>query len=243
MSNYFCGVYKIVCSANNFLYIGSAKNSSIRWRDHLYNLKKNKHHCRHLQNAYNKYGKEFFTLEPLETCSKNQLEEREQYHMKQYPRKILFNSSLIAGRIELTPEIIKRISETQTQRMSNPKVRKHLSEINSGKKYSQETCEKKSKSLKLMWNSKDENWKKSRNQKLSDKMKGNTNGQGRKKSPEEIEKIRQKQLGKFVSLETRARLHFSHLGHKRSQESIEKQKATVARKKYQKQEAICQNLP
>lgn len=59
------GIYKIINKVNNKYYLGSSKNINKRYCIHLSNLKKNKHHCSYLQNAYNKYGKDSFYLEIL----------------------------------------------------------------------------------------------------------------------------------------------------------------------------------
>jgi group I intron endonuclease len=57
------GIYKIINKINNKYYLGSSKDIYKRYKNHLYNLKIQKHHCIHLQNAYNKYGKNNFYLE------------------------------------------------------------------------------------------------------------------------------------------------------------------------------------
>ena len=42
------GIYKIVNSINNKIYVGSAKNIKKRWSAHKSDLNKNKHHNKHL---------------------------------------------------------------------------------------------------------------------------------------------------------------------------------------------------
>lgn len=55
------GVYKIVNVENGKAYYGSTtKSFKVRWKEHKNNLRDAKHHCIHLQNAYNTYGKEHF---------------------------------------------------------------------------------------------------------------------------------------------------------------------------------------
>lgn len=90
------GIYCIYFNhAPNKFYIGSAsikggKNMASkgfwsRWSLHLSKLKLNKHHSKHLQNTYNKYGKtniKFKILEVIEDLSK--LIEKEQYWMNFY---------------------------------------------------------------------------------------------------------------------------------------------------------------
>ncbi len=91
---YKTGIYKINCLANNKVYIGSAcgfKNRSNkkngfyrRWLDHLSKLEINKHRNRHLQCAYNKYGKESFIFEIIEFCSQEEALIKEQYYINLY---------------------------------------------------------------------------------------------------------------------------------------------------------------
>lgn len=62
------GIYWILNTINNKIYIGSSKDLYIRKRKHFERLKKGNHTNNHLQNAYNKYGKETFEFEILITC-------------------------------------------------------------------------------------------------------------------------------------------------------------------------------
>ncbi len=71
------GIYSILNILNNKIYIGSSYDIYNRFYKHLNDLKANRHHCKHLQNAYNKYGN-IFQLEIIEICSKEKLIEREQ---------------------------------------------------------------------------------------------------------------------------------------------------------------------
>ena len=54
------GTYKIINKKSNKFYYGSSKHIKKRFWRHKSELKHNKHHCIHLQRAYNKYGKENF---------------------------------------------------------------------------------------------------------------------------------------------------------------------------------------
>lgn len=47
------GTYKIINTLNNKYYPGSTKNFLNRKKRHFWMLRSNKHHCQHLQNAYN----------------------------------------------------------------------------------------------------------------------------------------------------------------------------------------------
>lgn len=64
------GIYQIRNLINNKCYIGSAagKGFNNRWKSHINDLKKQKHHSSKLQNAWNKYGIENFIFEVLLCC-------------------------------------------------------------------------------------------------------------------------------------------------------------------------------
>lgn len=75
------GIYQIKNIVNNTIYIGSAEFIRERWVNHLSLLKQGKHHSIHLQNSWNKYGKENFQISILEECSKNELIFKEQFYL------------------------------------------------------------------------------------------------------------------------------------------------------------------
>lgn len=77
-------IYVITNIINDRQYVGQAVNKDKRLRDHKVMLNAGKHQNRHLQNAYNKYGKENFIYTILEVIVsgsdiKERLTEREQY--------------------------------------------------------------------------------------------------------------------------------------------------------------------
>ena len=56
-----CGIYSITNTINGKQYIGStAKSFKARYNQHKSKLNVGKHHCKHLQSAYLKYGGQFF---------------------------------------------------------------------------------------------------------------------------------------------------------------------------------------
>lgn len=75
------GIYKITCVGNNKCYIGQSIAIKRRWNDHKKSLKQGTHYNKYLQNAYNKYGENSFVYEILEQCSKDNLNEREQFYI------------------------------------------------------------------------------------------------------------------------------------------------------------------
>lgn len=78
-------IYKIKNKINDCFYIGSTSDFKNRKRKHFNDLKNNKHSNRHLQNAYNLYGKDNFEIIIIEHIQDNSiLIEREQYWIDKY---------------------------------------------------------------------------------------------------------------------------------------------------------------
>ena len=61
----WCGIYRITCTENSQIYIGSSVNIKERWQQHLALLRGNRHSSTYLQNSYNKYGEDSFKFEVL----------------------------------------------------------------------------------------------------------------------------------------------------------------------------------
>jgi len=74
------GIYRILNTQDQKCYIGSAKNIRKRLSVHLCNLEKGRHHSKHLQSAWNKYGKAVFEMDILKEYvgEKEKLLEEEQ---------------------------------------------------------------------------------------------------------------------------------------------------------------------
>lgn len=71
------GIYQITCRGRH--YIGSSKNVWERLYDHRSELRGNNHANSILQNHWNKYGEESFSVEIIEQCSLKLLKPREQH--------------------------------------------------------------------------------------------------------------------------------------------------------------------
>lgn len=88
------GIYIIKNTVNEKFYIGSSNNLRKRRNAHFLNLKKNKHHCRHLQHSYNHYGYKCFEIYCVEYCEIDDLLTREQFWIDKYwGFGMLFNSN------------------------------------------------------------------------------------------------------------------------------------------------------
>jgi predicted GIY-YIG superfamily endonuclease len=106
------GIYVIINLQNGKRYIGSAVDMKQRLREHRSMLQRGKHHNKHLQNAYNKYGIKSFTLVPLELCDSDQLIVREQHYLD--TEKPEYNKCPVAGSTRgryLSEETRRKISE------------------------------------------------------------------------------------------------------------------------------------
>jgi group I intron endonuclease len=91
------GVYSVGNKINDKKYIGSTtcKTGFIgRWSEHLGDLRKNNHHCAHLQNHVNKYGIESLSFSILEiVINPEDCRKREKYWIDYYGFKNTFNIS------------------------------------------------------------------------------------------------------------------------------------------------------
>jgi hypothetical protein len=135
------GIYKIVNTINQKMYIGSAFNIRKRWKAHRNRLRKNKHANRHLQAAFNKYGDNVFSWEILEFIPKNQdlkqlsraLIKREQdwiTHLNTHNREKGYNLSPTAGTmlgVKHTEESRKHMSEAHLGNKQSPETRRKIS--------------------------------------------------------------------------------------------------------------------
>ena len=73
-------IYAIVNRETLDMYVGSAVAVNRRWSRHKHDLEKNVHACKHLQNAYVKYGAAAFDWEIVEFVGcKDDLIQREQF--------------------------------------------------------------------------------------------------------------------------------------------------------------------
>ena len=102
------GIYQIQSAFKPWrCYVGSAKNISKRWKEHLYRLRKGNHHSRHLQRHYNKYGESDLQFSVLERCTVEMLLEIETKHISS--TSPYFNGN----RISATQEGFKHSDESR----------------------------------------------------------------------------------------------------------------------------------
>lgn len=79
-----CGIYSITNIIDGKRLIGQTVHIKRRWNQHKSDLQKQQHGNPHLQNAYNKYGKDNFIFEILLLCKKEELSAEEIRLIKEY---------------------------------------------------------------------------------------------------------------------------------------------------------------
>ena len=57
------GIYKIENKVNGKIYVGQSIDIDTRWYNHRNELNGNRHYNEHLQNAWNKYGEDNFSIQ------------------------------------------------------------------------------------------------------------------------------------------------------------------------------------
>lgn len=131
------GISRVYCIFNKQTgdkYVGStAQLLSKRKADHFYRLKHNKHYSQKMQDDYNAYGEDSFTvfeLEEVRTFERDNLFEREQFWIDKYKPEYNVN-----------PKAGNTFTDYAKERARNAKPRL-------GKKQSNEEKQKRSKSLR-----------------------------------------------------------------------------------------------
>ena len=148
-----CGIYSIVNKINGHRYIGSSKNIESRFQNHVYDLQTNLHFNRHLQNAWNRYGRDQFELRILQICDPVDLIKIEQMyldmHQPEYNKKTLAGGGTVAGSLSQESREKKSRSMMGNLHFRNRKsyitsaeTRKKLSDSKLGHIVSQETRDK-----------------------------------------------------------------------------------------------------
>ena len=153
------GIYKIENKINGKFYIGSAVHFSNRKSDHFRRLKLNTHKNIHLQNSYNKYGKDNFVMILIERCEKEDLPVREQYYIDSLNPDYNICTK-VEGRWGLThtEEVKSKISNSvkkyHKEKGHSKETKRKISESLKGRKQSLETIEKRRQANIKAWKKK-----------------------------------------------------------------------------------------
>src|SRR5258708_6900108 len=148
------GVYLITNTVSCSRYVGSAVNMCKRQSNHLNDLSYGTHHNRHLQSAYNLYGKDAFVFSILEHVPNlHEAMAREETRGKMsLANKGKSNPKAREPKSEETrakmSEAMRKRWESRTDRIVSEETRMKRSFALKGRKQSEETCAKKSAALK-----------------------------------------------------------------------------------------------
>lgn len=199
------GIYQIRNTINGKIYIGSAVNLRERFHAHRGGLSRQEHHNAHLQNAWLKYGPDAFEIRILLLCSKDDLYFYEQRCLDAFDAvKNGYNKSPTAGTvlgIKRTAEYIEKVAASKRGKKQSPEVRA----IRRAAMNRPEVRAKMSASCKAAIR--------------------------KPKTAEHILNAGRAQIGKVLSLETRAKLRAVNLGKKNGPHSEEtKLKISLAQK-------------
>lgn len=199
-------IYKIINLVNDKFYVGSTIHKKIRFRQHRKLLRGNRHHCKHLQAAWNKYGEEKFDFRVVEEVPESlSLQEAEDRWLKEhFGQPYCYNSGAAAlapwrgvygaG----NPNFGKPVSEEQREQISQTLkdfyAQDYFNHPRVGKQHTEETKAKISASKKAnpiaYWAGKERS--EETRAKISAAQKGR---EGRKFTDAEREAIRQRTLG------------------------------------------------
>jgi len=132
------GIYMILNLLNRKRYIGSAVNLRARRHDHFSALRRGIHKNSHLQNAFNKYGKNAFGWEVLEYIEDlEELISWEDLYLKIYwPSGLLYNHCPTAGSplgYKQTEEHRRNHSKTKLELWADPEWHQNQIDARKGK--------------------------------------------------------------------------------------------------------------
>ena len=185
------GVYGIRCKVTIKIYVGSTARAGQRFEGrfyrHKWGLRKGKHHSKHLQRAWDKYGEEAFDFFVIERCSPDKCVEREQYwidyHDAANPENG-YNISPTAGNclgVKRTAETRAKVAAAGIGRPKSVETREKLRAARLGMKFDQQWRDNISAAARKRWETEDRKaWSKMvKAREVTDKMReaNRTNGE------------------------------------------------------------------
>jgi group I intron endonuclease len=180
-----CGIYCIHNVVNGKRYVGQSVDIVKRKRHHLWALKNGSHDSQYLQRSFSKHGESNFEFVILEETSEDMLDIREKAWITYY------RSSEQEFGYNVEP------GGCGGYHHASPETCENLKRTNAGRKFSDETRKKMSEARIRSGTTP------ARLEVLNKMSEGNI---GRKKSQEEIEKLRLVHIGSKRSVETRQRM-------------------------------------
>jgi group I intron endonuclease len=204
-------IYKIINTLNNNFYVGSTHNQYERFRTHRNKLRGNRHHCAHLQAAWNKYGEAAFVFHVVETLADvSLLQAAEDVWLKNWVGKEeCYNHGMRSGAPwrgapkETHPMYGKEVSEETKQLIREARLRQPDPRF--GKTHSAETkaliSAKKRANPSKPWEGKERSEETRR--KIGDAQRG-VKKNPRVYTPEGLEKARENMRRHAVKMETKS---------------------------------------
>lgn len=121
-----CFIYALTHLASGKRYVGSTVNRSYRWSKHRCELNADRHHCQHLQRAWNKYGADAFAFSTIGELPTNDRIPRALAELEAINAAPCYNSRIAdAGlqNFENSPATRKRIARGVARAMAeNPEI-------------------------------------------------------------------------------------------------------------------------
>lgn len=204
------GIYEILNTVNGKRYIGSAVKLSARWNKHRGELRKHIHHNAPLQQAWDKYGEAAFKFLPILTCARSMLYFYEQQLLDKV--KPEYNVSLDAKQ----PMLGRKHSEETKQQMSRtakslgkiitPEHRVLLNEGRSNTIPLPRSAESRARTSKAL---------KGKTKSVSHRKALSEANMGKKRTPAQIEHLRQCNIGRTLSDGAKKKISESKIGKKR----------------------------
>jgi group I intron endonuclease len=124
-----CFIYAITHVASGQRYVGSCLYPTRRWIEHKSRLKHGRHHCSHLQRAWNKHGTEAFAFTILTRLTTNDRFTRARAELIAITERPCFNSRI--ANLGLT----NFVNNPETRAKINAGISKRLSEDEELKKW------------------------------------------------------------------------------------------------------------
>lgn len=127
---YIIGIYQIRNLSDGKIYVGQSMHLDARKRRHFWELRNNRHSNKHLQSAYNLYGKENFAFEILLYC--------EEFELTRYEDGIKNSNQDHCYNIRIVADSNKGLKHTDEYKRNASEAKKGNKNPNFGKTFSQE---------------------------------------------------------------------------------------------------------
>jgi len=228
-------IYKIINVVNNKFYVGSTTNKKVRFRQHRNLLRGNRHHCKHLQASWNKYGEDKFEFVVVEIVSEGMsLQQVEDIYLLQHVgQPMCYNSGYSSDAPwrnappQATPNFGKVMAQQQKEKISEALKEFYAADYFNhprvGKKHTEET------KLKIKQNrvptAGENHYRYGKT--LSDETKAKIGAAQRGKPKVEGRKVSEEGLLKIRENIESGRSHKHWLGRKHTDEAKEKMSKTV----------------